>query len=179
MESILNEEVQEIGDMVQEQNTQEDGFSRKYSAREKERSQELWQAYKDGKFPEDIIAQVDNEEDALEGTLCYIRSAGVFNLPDQEMTDEEILENIDFQFKMSYAVSQDTTAQEARAEFLAEEKKWRDKIQAAGGISEEEAIEIAEKQRKAELGESAEGKHLLFRRLFCYLTMQNTRLYLG
>ncbi len=161
MESIPKEEVLEINDMVQSKPTEADVFSREYSNEEKERSQELWQAYKDGKFPENVIAQVDNAEDVPEGTLCYIRSTGVFNLPAQEMTDEEILEIIDFQHKMSYAVSQSPAAQEARAEKQAEEKQWREKIQAAGGISEEEAIEIATKQMEAELGEDAEGKEIL------------------
>jgi len=161
MESIPKEEVQEMNDMVQSKPTEADVFSREYSDEEKKRSKELWQAYKGGKFPENVIAQVDNAEDVPEGTLCYIRSTGVFNLPVKEMTDEEILEIIDFQHKMSYAVSQGLAAQEARAQMQAEEKQWREKIQAAGGISEEEAIEIATKQMKDELGERAEGKEIL------------------
>ncbi len=138
-----------------------DGFSREYSANEEERSQALWQAYKEGTFPENVIAQVDNAEDAPEGTLCYIRSTGVFHLPDQEMTDEEILEIIDFQHKMSYAVSQTPAAQEARVEMEAERERQREAIRAAGGISEEEAIEIATKQMESDLGERAEGKEIL------------------
>ena len=161
MESIPKEEVQEINDMVQSKPTEADTFSREYSESEEERKKALWQAYEDGKFPENVIAQVDNEEDAPEGTVCYIRSTGIFNLPAQEMTDEEILEIIDFQHKMSYAVSQSTAAQEARAEMEAEEKQWQERIQAAGGISEEEAIEIAAKQMESELGERAEGKEIL------------------
>ena len=77
------------------------------------------------------------------------------------MTDEEMLEIIDFQHKMSYAVSQSTAAQEARAEMQAEENQLREGIQAAGGISEEEAIEIATKRMEDELGERAEGKEIL------------------
>ena len=161
MESFSKEEVQEIHDMVQSKPTETDVFSREYSDREKERNKVLWQAYKDGKFPENVIAQVDNAEDVPEGTVCYIRSTGVFNLPDQEMTDEEILEIIDFQHKMSYAIEQGPAAQEARAEMQEEKKRIREKIQAAGGISEEEAIEIARKQMEAELGERAEGKEIL------------------
>ena len=161
MESIPREEVQEINDMVQSKPAEADVFSREYSDSEEERKKVLWQEYKDGKFPENVIVQVENAEDAPEGTLCYIRSTGVFNLPAQEMTDEEILEIIDFQHKMSYAVSQGTAAQEARAEEQAKEKQWQEKIQAAGGISEEEAIEIATKQMKDELGERAAGKEIL------------------
>ena len=161
MESIPNEEVQEINDMVQSKPTEADEFSREYSDSEKERNKAFWQAYKDGKFPESVIVQVDNAEDVPEGTLCYIRSTGVFNLPDREMTDEEILEIIDFQHKMSYVVSQTSAAQEARAEMQAEKDQLRKKIQTEGGISEEEAIEIATKQMAAELGERAEGKEIL------------------
>lgn len=161
MESISKEEVQEINDMVQSKPTEADEFSREYSDSEKERDKAFWQAYKDGKFPENVIVQVDNAEDVPEGTLCYIRSTGVFNLPDREMTDEEILEIIDFQHKMSYAVSQTPAAQEARAEMQEKEKQWREEIQAAGGISEEEAIEIAAKQMETEIGERAEGKDIL------------------
>ncbi|MDE7285133.1 MAG: PepSY domain-containing protein [Lachnospiraceae bacterium] len=161
MESIPIEEVQGISDMLRELDTEADGFSREYSNEEKERNKELWQAYKDGKFPENDIVQVDNAEDAPEGTLCYINSTGVFNLPAHEMTDEELLEIIDFQHKMSYAVSQSTAAQEAKAEMEAERNQQREIIEAAGGISEEEAIGIATKQMEAELGEMAEGKEIL------------------
>ncbi|MDE7340818.1 MAG: hypothetical protein K2N80_09740 [Lachnospiraceae bacterium] len=163
MESIPKEEVQEINDMVQSKPAEADVFSREYSDSEEERKKALWQEYKDGKFPENVIAQVENAEDAPEGTLCYIRSTGVFNLPAQEMTDEEILEIIDFQHKMSYAVSQGTAAQEARAEEQEkiDEAERRDralleeKVKAAGGISEDEAIEIARKAMEADIGEKA------------------------
>ena len=161
MENIPKEEVQEINDLVQSKPTEADTFSREYSESEKERTKVLWQAYKEGKFPENTIAQVENAEDAPEGTVCYIISTGIFNLPAQEMSDEEILEIIDFQHKMSYAVEQSPAAQEARAEKEAEEKQWQERIQAAGGISEEEAIEIAKKQMETELGERAEGKEIL------------------
>lgn len=162
MESIPKEEVQAINDMVQEQRKAEaDGFSREYSEQERERSQMLWQEYKNGRFPDGVIVQVDDLEDVTEGMFCYIRSTGVFNLPDQEMTDEEILEIIDFQHKMSYAVSQSTAAQEAREEYLAEKAMLQEKVQAADGISGEEAIEIARKKMESDLGERAERMELL------------------
>ena len=172
MESIPREEVLELNDMVQSKPTEADTFSREYSVDEEERSRELWQAYEDGKFPENVIAQVDNAEDAPEGTVCYVRSTGVFHLPAQEMTDEEILEIIDFQHKMSYAVSQGPAAPGEDAEGIAansqgwtqekiDEANRRDraereaKIKAAGGISEDEAIEIARKAMEADIGEKA------------------------
>lgn len=156
MESVPRDEVQALNDMIQSQyGVQEDGFSREYSDSEKERTKALLQAYENGTFPEKVIAQADNAETAPEGTLCYIRSAGVFNLPVQEMTDEEILEIIDFQHKMSYAVLQGPAAQAARAEYRAEKARLEKIVRDANGISGEEAVEIAEKQLKKDLGENA------------------------
>lgn len=161
MESIPVEKVRDINDMVQGQAALADGFSREYSDEEKGRKQELWQAYKDGKFPENVIEQVENEEAVTEEMLCYIRSTGVFNLPDREMTDEEILEIIDFQHKMSYAVTQSTVSQDARAEYQAEEARLEKIVQDVGGISGEDAIEIARKQLASDLGEKAEKLELM------------------
>lgn len=160
MESIPQEEMQDLRDMMQEQRTLADGFSREYSDTEKERSHELWKSYENGTFPEGTIQQVDNIEDVTEGTLCYVRSTGDFYLPDREMTDEEILEIIDFQHEMQYAIEQSPAVQEARAEYLEEKNRLREIVQAAGGISEEEAIEIARKQMESELGERAKKMEL-------------------
>lgn len=161
MENLLpEEEIQEINDMIQARHTEAGGFSRGYSASEYNRFRIFCKAYEGGEFPENVIAQVDNAEDATEGMLCYIRSTGVFNLPDREMTDEEILEIIDFQYMMNYVLSQSPAAQEERARVQAEKEQW-ERIEAGDGISEEEAIEIAAEQMETELGERAEGKEIL------------------
>ncbi|MCM1135779.1 MAG: hypothetical protein NC400_09425 [Clostridium sp.] len=161
MESVPTEEMQGLNTMVQSQNNvQADGFSREYSDSEKERNKALWQAYKNGMFPEKVIVQVDNAGAAPEGTLCYIRATGVFNLPTSEMTDEEMLEIIDLQHKMSYAVSQETAAQEAGTE-QAKAAQLEKIVQDAGGISKDEAVEIARKQLKTDIGDGANGLKLM------------------
>lgn len=162
MDSVPGEEMQDLSDMVQSQSVAADGFSREYSAGEKTRNKELWQAYENGTFPERVIAQVDSEDAVMEGTLCYDRSAGVFHLPDQEMTDEEILQIIDFQHRMSYAVAQSgVVTEEEKAAYRAEEERKRNIVQEADGISSEEAIEIARKQLAADLGEKAASLELM------------------
>lgn len=116
MESVPKTQMTDLNNMVQSQyDVQADGFSREYSAQEKERNKALWQAYEDGTFPEGVIVQVENAANAPEGALCYIRTTGVFNLPAQEMTDEEMLQIIDFQHKMAYAVEHGPQAQAAAA----------------------------------------------------------------
>lgn len=161
MESVPEEEMKDLNDMVQSQNVLADGFSRAYSDSEKERSKALWQAYESGTFPDKIIAQVDDADAAPEGTLCYIRATGVFNLPAQEMTDEEMLEIIDFQHKMSYAVAHGSQVQDARAESQEKEARLKKILQDAGGISGDEAVEIAKKQFETDLGDAADGLELI------------------
>lgn len=155
MESVPEEEMKGLNDMVQSQHdVLADGFSRAYSDSEKERNKALWQAYENGTFPEKVIAQADSAEDVPEGTLCYIRATGVFNLPVQEMTDEEMLQIIDFQHKMSYAVAHGPQVQAAAAR----EKTARleKAVQDANGISSDEAVEIAKKQLLTDLGDKAD-----------------------
>lgn len=162
MDSVPVEEVQDIGDMVQSQKVNADGFSREYSAGEKERNKELWQAYESGTFPEGVIVQVDSEDAVVEGALCYDRSTGIFHLPDQEMSDEELLQVIDFQHKMEYAViNSGVVTDEEKAAYRAEEERKRSIVKEAGGISGEEAVEIAERQLAADIGEKAASLELM------------------
>lgn len=163
MESVPKEEMTGLNGMVQSQHeVLADGFSREYSASEKERSQALWQAYENGTFPENVIAQADSAADAAEGTLCYIKTTGVFQLPAQEMTDEEMLQIIDFQHKMSYAVSHGPQAQAAAAESRERDARLEKMLEdAGGGISVEEAVEIAKKQLQADFGGEAAEMELL------------------
>lgn len=165
MENVPKTEMEGLNDMVQSQHVMADGFSREYSDSEKERSKMLWQAYENGTFPEKTIAQADSADLAPEGSLCYIRSTGVFNLPAQEMTDEEILQIIDFQHKMSYAVSRGPQAQSARAESQEKEAQLKKTLQDAGGMSGDEAVEIARKQLETDLGDAVDGLELMTDRL--------------
>ena len=155
MEEIPKEEVKDIENMIQRQAAEADSFSRLYTEEEKERDHELWRAYKEGKFPGDVIRQVDSPKEAEEGTLCYIRSTGEFHLPEREMTDEELLEIIDFQHKMSYAISQGEAAQEEKAQKEAEQAELEERVQAAGGIGRERALEIAGDYLESETGDMA------------------------
>lgn len=157
MENIPQEEVKDLGNMIQSQEVVADGFSREYSDKEKERLKELRQAYRNGTFPEKEILQVENKEEIEKGTLCYVRDSSVFNLPDQEMTDEEMLEIIDFQSKMDYALMRNGgVTEEEKAAYRAEEERLEKILRDANGITGEEAVEIGKKQLKIDLGEKAD-----------------------
>ncbi len=131
------------------------GIMRAYSDKERERMAELQQSCQNETAkPEKMIQEVDSADDVTEGTLCYIVSAGEYYLPDRELTDEELLEIIDCNFRISLNTNQKTQA-EYEAEDRAKRAELEAKVKAAGGISEEKAVEIAQKAMETDLGEKA------------------------
>lgn len=160
MESISKQEVQDIVDMIRSLNVEADSFSREYSDKEKERMKKLLWLYRNGTFPEHRILLVDTMSGGTEDTLSYNKDIGEFYLPERELTDEELLEIIDFNQIRNYALGQTQAAQETREEMRAEQNRLREQVRAFGGISEEEAIEIARSQMTSERGALAERTEL-------------------
>ena len=155
-----NPEAQADADTVQTQGHDGEAGSamRAYSDREQERMKELQESYQNETAkPENMIQEVENAGDVTEGTLCYIRSAGEYYLPDRELTDEELLEIIDCNFRIAIDTNRKTAA-EYEAEDRAERAMLEEKVKAADGISEKEAIEIARKALETDLGKK--GKEL-------------------
>ena len=145
---------------AQEESGTADPIRRAYSEGEKERMEKLKQSYESGEvYPENLISEVDSAEEATEGELCYIRSTGEFYLPDRDLTDEELLQIIDCNFRIALSANHKT-----QEEYEEEDRQRRamleEKVQAAGGINEEEAIEIGKKAMAADTGER--GRNLKF-----------------
>ena len=142
MESVPKEEIMQITEQIQEQQTEANSSSREYTEGEKERRGSLYAKYMNGLFPTGELTLVDSEEEAKEHEFCFLTTTGVFYLPaNRELTDEEILQKIDFERKQDYAL------QEQRAEEIAEreaaEKGQIKEVVASGGITEEQAVETA------------------------------------
>lgn len=136
------------------------GVMRAYSDTEKERMAALQESYQNETAkPEKMIQEVGSAEDVTEGMLCYIVSTGEYYLPDRELTDEELLQIIDCNFRISLNTNRKTQAQWDE-ETRAERAELEAKVKAAGGISEEEAVEIAGKAMETDLGEKAKGLKL-------------------
>lgn len=160
MEQIPKEETQELVDMIRKLNVEADSFSREYSDKERERMKELLWLYRNGTFPAQKILLVDTMSGGAKDQLSYNKDTGEFYLPERELTDEELLEIIDFNQIRNYALGQTQAAQESREEKRAEQKRLREQVRAMGGISEKEAIEIARKQMESEIGTLAENVEL-------------------
>lgn len=166
MEKLREEELENLVRVVEARNAEADSFSREFSDSEKERMTRLWQSYAEGRYPKKTIRLVENGEEMQEGTLYYVVETGYFNLPEREMTDEELLQMIDFNKTRNYALSQTQAGQEARREQLEEQEKLRKRVEAAGGISREKAVAIAEAQMASRFGTRAGGMEYVYMSLY-------------
>lgn len=158
MEAIPEEEMKDIAYLVQTQTVEVDSFSRELSQAEKKRMKELWQLYQNGIFPEKTILMAEYAQGAPEGVLCYIWENGLFILPDRALTEEELLEIIDFNEMRQYAITQSPAGQDVYKVYQAEQERLAGLLAAAGGIDRKTAVEIAGNHMESCLGARAEGK---------------------
>ena len=162
MEEMPEEEITAIVEETQNQTTEADGFSRDYTQSERERMKELYQQYQNGTFPSGEIPHIDREEDAGEYEFCYLTTTSYFYLPGRELTDEELLELIDFTLKRDYAFTQNYEKEYAE-EVAREQEEQKQAIAEnveSGGITEQEAIEIATERLSGFYGITGEGMEL-------------------
>lgn len=163
MEKLSQEEVASVLEQMDYQETEADDFSREYTEGEKERKGELYEAYMKGTFPERELVQVDTEEEAKQQEFCYLKTNSTFYFPsDRELTDEEILQMIDFEEKRNYALRQryeEENAEEIAAK-KAEEKEQIAQLVSEGGITEQEAIAIATEYLQQIYGLDGSGMEL-------------------
>ena len=158
LENMPKQELEAVNQMVQSQNNAEaDSFSRDYSKEEIKRMQQLQEAYQNGRFPQQTITFTDSVGQIPDDLLRYDPDTNFLYLPDRVLTDEELLQIIDFNYTRDYAVSQGTAAQEARKEWEEKEESLKAKVQKEGWITEKEALQAAEVYLQTEFGLSAEG----------------------
>lgn len=158
LENMPKQELEAVNQMVQSQNNAEaDSFSREYSKEEIKRMQQLQEAYQNGRFPQQTITFTDSVGQIPDDLLRYDPDTNFLYLPDRVLTDEELLQIIDFNYTRDYAVSQGTAAQEARKEWEEKEESLKAKVQKEGWITEKEALQAAEVYLQTEFGLSAEG----------------------
>ncbi len=145
MEKMPEEEVTVIAENVENQTAEADSYSRDYTTGEKERYQELYRQYKNGTFPDGEIPQAASGEEAGQYEFCYLTDAARFCLPRRELTDEELLEIIDFILKREYSFTKNYEEEHTK-EIAEREEKQKEEIAQkveSGGITEQQAIETA------------------------------------
>ena len=113
MESMNHEKLETYFSGLQDADVAADSYSRPLTDGEKNRLEELRQAYlEEGYFPQKELAMLDSPEKYKKGVAFYA-ARSTFFLPEEEMTDEELLELIDFREKRDYSLAKITEEIEA------------------------------------------------------------------
>ena len=113
MESMNHEKLEAYFSGLQEADVAADSYSRPLTDGEKNRLEELRQAYQEeGYFPQKELAMLDSPEKYKKGVAFYA-ARSTFFLPEEEMTEEELLELIDFREKRDYSLAKITEEIEA------------------------------------------------------------------
>ena len=106
MESMNHEKLEEYFAQLQEANVSTDTYSRPMTESEAARLEELRQAYlEQGYFPKKELTLIDSPEKYKKGVAFYAERSTFF-LPEKELTDEQLLELIDFKEKRDYSLAQ-------------------------------------------------------------------------
>lgn len=163
MESMPKEEKKDLvaeADLVQ---VNASTYSRELTKEEKKRQKELTIAYqKEGRFPEGELKKIENESEVDKDMLCFLPETSYFYLPERDLTDEELLQMIDYFEKANYALREryeEEYPEEVAAQKAAEEDA-KQKVEAKGGISEEEAVAKAQEWMMKLYGKTGENMEL-------------------
>ena len=144
MKEIPQEKLDELIDQLDAQQVDTDSYNREYSTKEKEMMEKLDIEYHQGRFPEGKITQISDIKEVNLNKVCYLITNGYYYLPERELTEEEILEILDFQYTQGYALGE--RYQEMYADEIAEKEKKEkediENIQTQGGIGVKEAEQI-------------------------------------
>lgn len=159
MDSMPQETMEEMAEQLDAANTVASGYSREFTESERERQRELTKAYQSGTFPEAELAKVEDKSQIDGDTFCYVSGEDYYYIPERELTDEELLQYIDFNKKMDYALQK--RYEEEYSDEVQEQKEAEQTLVSEGGISEEEAIAKAGEWLNVLYGESPDGMELI------------------
>ncbi len=151
MEQIPEEEIEETAEMLAENSAsvEADGFSRDFSEAENVRMIDLAVKYNQGLFPEKEMPEVENDAAAIPDQLCYSMETGTYFLPERELTDEELLQYIDYQQKLNYVLAENNKEEGEVQQETDEQENAAKPGKITAGISEAEASAEGAKWLKA------------------------------
>lgn len=114
LEHLSEDEKEKLTDEADEAKVPAAEFTRDFSDSENDRMKELRYKYEaEGLYPEKELLIINSEDDVDEDTICFYPELYKFYLPDRELTDEELLEYIDYTLKQDYALKERTAKEDA------------------------------------------------------------------
>lgn len=108
LSSMSREDKKDLNERTQKMADNSDHFSRELSNNERDKIERLRDKYEnDGLFAKEKILETDKKSEVKAGKLTFCYENSTFYIPDEELTDEEILEIIDFWERRDYAVKEE------------------------------------------------------------------------
>lgn len=114
MDSISDTEKENYVSQVNKAAVDADSYSRELTDDEINRFKELQRDYENnGKFPKNKLKSIDSPDKADSDKVCFEENTSTFYLPEK-LSDEDILEIIDFCYSRDYSLSQDNKNEPSR-----------------------------------------------------------------
>lgn len=113
MASMSEDEKEGLYNDIQNSTANADSYSRMLTKEEQKRMEILREAYeKEGRFPNNKVVEIENEDERMKDKICFESKTSTLYLPDRALTDEELLQIIDFYYKRDYSLSKVDTIEE-------------------------------------------------------------------
>lgn len=107
LQEMSKTEREKLNGNTQKSEVEADAYSRELTETENNMFDRLQEEYESGKFPEGQLLTVEKLTDVPEAAFLYCYENSMFYLPEQELSEQQILEIIDFRSKRDYAIVQE------------------------------------------------------------------------
>lgn len=105
MEAMNAQEMEDYFVQVYTQKIGADNYNRPYTDTEKNRMKELRTSYEaEALFPDGALTMISDADEYKGKGVAFLGSSATFFFPEKEMSNEELLQIIDFQYKRDYSL---------------------------------------------------------------------------
>lgn len=167
MEALNKEKLEEYFLDCQNSFVGADYRNRDYSNAEEKRLEKLRKAYEEGLFPTGSLTLIEDSNDYKGKGVAFFPKGSTFFLPESELTDEELLQIIDFYAKRDYSIRKLNKMEEAgEGELPTAEKRQpagtKEAVLSSSAVFEPDRELVISYEGNLELTQMTAGKDCIF-----------------